>query len=68
MYGTFFRLAELVNIRFWQEYSGSDYVTLTAILDILEFLFQLFCVFDGVSLGVVVEIDVDGAHLFGLVF
>ena len=34
--------------------------------------FQLFsqchCVFDGVGLGVVVEIDVDGAHLLGLVF
>jgi len=37
-------------------------------LDVLKFLFQLFCVFNGVGLGVVVEIDVDGAHIFGLIF
>jgi hypothetical protein len=40
---------------------------LLGVLDILEFLFQLHSIFDGVALGVVVEIDVDGMHFFGLV-
>ena len=34
----------------------------------LELFFQLFCIFYGVGVGVVVEVDVDGAHVFGPVF
>ncbi len=35
---------------------------------LLELLFQLFCVFDGVGVGIVVEIGVDAAGVFGLLF
>ena len=52
------------------EDSGSGHITLTAIYpsqDRYEFS-QLFCVFNGVGLGVVVEVGVDGTHLFGRSF
>ncbi len=33
---------------------------------LLKLLFQLFCVFDGVGVGIVIEIGVDAASLFGV--
>ena len=35
---------------------------------LLKLLFQLSCVFDGVAVDVVVEIGIDAAGLFGLLF
>jgi hypothetical protein len=31
-----------------------------------KLLYQLFCVFDGVGVGIVVEIDINAAGLFSL--
>ena len=47
---------------------GDRLPILRSTLGILELFFQLFCVFYGVGADVVVEIGVDGAGLFGLVF
>ncbi len=35
---------------------------------LLELFFKLFCVFYGVGMDIVVEIDVDATGFFGLVF